>query len=61
MLLVCVFTWWVACIPFAFLYNKQYLKGMMEKGWVAADEISAVELERRGVTYSDIKAKYTRA
>lgn len=60
MLLVCVFTWWIACIPFAFVYNKQYIKGMLGKGWAPADEVSASVLESRGIIYSDISGKYTR-
>lgn len=60
MVIVCIITCWAACIPFAFIYNRQYIKGMLEKGWTASDGFSANALESKGFIYSDVLNKYSR-
>lgn len=57
MLLVCLVVGgttmipWIASFVFAFTYNNQYLKAMLEKGWIPADESSANVLDSKGIAY----------
>lgn len=32
---------WILWIVFSFMYNKLYIRELIEKGWVPADEVSA--------------------
>lgn len=51
MLIVCFLTCWVACIPFAFIYNKWYIKSLLENGWSPQDEYSMNTLKSKGINY----------
>jgi hypothetical protein len=40
---------WVPGLIFSFVYNKIYIKDLLEKGYRPADTSTQVELERRGI------------
>lgn len=44
-LVTCGIAWFV----FPFIYNKIYIKEMIEKGWLPADEIAADALKNKGI------------
>lgn len=60
-LLVSCATCGLANIVFAFIYNKQYLADMIEKGWVPADEIGINALLARGIISPEMANNYLNA
>ena len=44
-LVTCGIAWFV----FPFIYNKIYIKDMIEKGWMPADEVAAAALKNKGI------------
>jgi len=42
-------TFGVSWLVFPFIYNKQYIKGLMEKGYVPADEYSRNIITSKGI------------
>ena len=58
-----VFSFLLACITFGiswvvlpFIYNKIYIKGLLEKGWLPADEMSVNALKSKGVFIPNMEA-----
>ena len=47
---------WIPGIIFSFLYNKIYIKDLLEKGYLPADETSRLELQSAGVISSSVPA-----
>ncbi|MBM7551169.1 DUF2628 domain-containing protein [Thalassobacillus pellis] len=43
---------WIPGIIFSFVYNKIYIKDLMEKGYRPSDEDSRTELQTRGIISS---------
>ena len=48
-LLAAMLTCGVAWFVFPFFYNKVYIKDMIEKGWLPADEVAAAALKNKGI------------
>lgn len=46
-ILVCV-TWGISSIIFCFIYNKLYIKDLLEKGYIPADTTSKIALTNKG-------------
>ena len=51
-LLTCGFAWFV----FPFIYNKIYIKELIEKGWLPADEVAAAALKSKGIFVPTVEA-----
>ena len=49
MWLLSIFTFTLAWFVFPFLYNKIYIKDMMEKGYVPADDFTKNALQGKGI------------
>ena len=48
-LLAAAITCGIAWFVFPFFYNKIYIKEMIEKGWLPADEVAATALKSKGI------------
>ncbi|WP_249365402.1 hypothetical protein [Cytobacillus citreus] len=40
---------WIPGIIFSFVYNRIYIKDLLEKGYLPADEQTKMELSNRGI------------
>ena len=45
----------VAWLVLPFIYNKFYIKGLLEKGWLPADEVAANALRAKGIFVPEIQ------
>lgn len=45
------FTFGISWLIFPFLYNKQYVKDLVSKGYIPYDELSKSELSKRNVYF----------
>lgn len=45
----------VVWLIFPFFYNKIYIKGLLEKGWLPADEAAANSLRAKGIFVPEIQ------
>lgn len=54
-LLVSVITCGIAWLVFPFIYNKIYIKELLEKGWLPADEVAANALRSKGIFVPEIQ------
>lgn len=50
---------WIPGIIFSFVYNKLYIKELLEKGYRAADEQTQAELQTRGIISATPTTQYT--
>lgn len=48
MLVAASFTFGVSSLVFCFIYNKLYIKDLLEKGYRPADDVSASTLQSKG-------------
>lgn len=46
----------ICWIVLPFFYNKFYIKGLIEKGWLPADEIGAQAMTKKGIYVPGIAA-----
>ena len=46
------FVFYMANIILAFKYNKLYVKGLLEKGYVPADEPTKIHLQQKGIFFN---------
>jgi hypothetical protein len=54
MLILAIVTFGIAWLVFPFVYNKIYIKGLMEKGYVPADEATRTTLAQRGIPVGEL-------
>ncbi|MDZ7342385.1 MAG: HrgC protein [candidate division KSB1 bacterium] len=54
MFLVSIITFGIAWLIFPFIYNKIYIKELMEKGYIPANDTAASELQSRGIMFKNM-------
>ena len=47
--ILALITFGLSWLVLPFIYNKIYIKGMFEKGWVPADDMSRNAIKQRGI------------